>query len=70
MIGNVFGSKKGEGLIGVTYSASGSADNPNVSVNPFSMVTPGILRRIFQGNIPSAPVQATTNPPVPIPKPQ
>lgn len=71
ILGSVLGSKKGEGLIGVTYSASGSADDPNVFVNPLSMLTPGILRRIFQGNPPSAPpAQANTTPPTPLPKPQ
>ena len=47
-------SKKGEGIFGVTYSATGNADQPKISVNPLSVLTPGILRRIFQGHIPNA----------------
>jgi hypothetical protein len=71
VLGSVLGSKKGEGLIGVTYSASGSADDPNVSVNPFSVLAPGILRRALQGSAPSGPpAQANTIPPAPAPKPQ
>ena len=38
VLGNVFVSKKGEGVFGVTYSVSGDADQPNVSVNPLSVL--------------------------------
>jgi hypothetical protein len=55
VLGNVFVSKKGEGLFGVTYKASGDADEPQVAVNPLSVLAPGILRRIFEGSVPSAP---------------
>lgn len=67
VLGPILTSKKGEGLIGMTYSASGDADNPSVAVNPFSVLTPGILRRVFQGSPPTA---ASNVPPVPQPKPQ
>ncbi len=67
VIGSLLGSKKGEGFIGVTYTASGDAGNPDVGVNPLSMLTPGILRRVFQGSPPTA---ASNIPPVPQPKPQ
>lgn len=71
LLGNVLVSKKGEGIFGVTYSASGDADDPKVSVNPLSVLTPGILRRVFEGRIPSAPPpQANTTPPAPPDKPQ
>jgi Protein of unknown function/AsmA-like C-terminal region len=71
IIGDVLTSKKGEGLLGVTYTASGSANDPKVSVNPLSIVTPGIFRRIFQGKPPSEPpAQANTLPPATAPKPQ
>lgn len=55
VLGNIFVSKKGEGIFGVTYSASGDADEPQVTVNPLAMLTPGILRRIFEAGAPSAP---------------
>ena len=54
LLGDLLASKKGEGIIGVTYSATGSADEPVISVNPLSALTPGILRRIFQGRMPNA----------------
>ena len=54
LLGDVLASKKGEGIFGVTYSATGNADQPNISVDPLSALTPGILRRIFRGHIPTA----------------
>lgn len=55
LLGDILASKKGEGIIGVvTYSATGNADEPNISVNPLSALAPGILRRIFQGSMPNA----------------
>jgi hypothetical protein len=62
VVGNILVSKKGEGLFGVTYSVRGNADEPSVSVNPLAMLTPGILRRIFQGRMPTA-AQAPSNAP-------
>ena len=64
LIGDVLTSKQGEGIIGMTYSVSGNADEPQVSVNPLSALAPGILRRIFQGRMPTA-AQAPSNAPKP-----
>jgi hypothetical protein len=36
-----------EGLLGVTYSISGSISSPTLNVNPLSPYAPGILRKIF-----------------------
>jgi hypothetical protein len=69
VLGTVLGSKKGEGFIGVTYSASGDADNPSVSANPISAFAPGIFRRVFQGNAALQP-PVPPSPPTPIQKPQ
>jgi hypothetical protein len=72
LLGDLLASKKGEGIFGVTYSMTGNADQPNISTNPLSMLTPGILRRIFEGHIPRAP-EAPSNAPQPAPpapKPQ
>jgi hypothetical protein len=52
VLGNLLVSKKGEGVFGMTYSAQGNADEPKISVNPLSMLTPGIFRRIFEGRVP------------------
>jgi len=65
LLGNVLVSKKGEGILGMTYSASGSMDAPEVSMNPLSVLAPGILRRVFEGATPSAPTQADTAPAAP-----
>jgi hypothetical protein len=54
LLGDVLVSKKGEGVFGVTYSATGNADQPRIDVNPLSVLTPGILRRIFEGHMPTA----------------
>lgn len=61
LLGNVLTSKEGEGIIGMTYGVTGNADEPSVSVNPLSALAPGILRRIFEGKMPTAP----SNPPTP-----
>ena len=60
LIGDVLVSKKGEGVIGMSYKISGNADQPEISVNPLSVFTPGIFRRIFEGT-PHAPAEANTN---------
>jgi hypothetical protein len=65
LLGNLLVSKKGEGILGMTYSATGSVDAPEVSMNPLSVLTPGILRRVFEGSTPSAPAQADTSPTTP-----
>ncbi len=48
---NVIGrpiSRRGEGLIGFNYKMKGPAKNPQVSVNPLSVLTPGFFREIFR----------------------
>jgi hypothetical protein len=70
ILGNVLVSKKGEGVLGMTYSATGSMDAPDVSMNPLSVLAPGILRRVFEGTMPSAPAQANTSTPAPPEKQQ
>jgi hypothetical protein len=60
LVGDILVSKKGEGIFGVTYTMNGRADEPNVAVNPLSVLTPGIFRRIFEGQMPNA-AQAPSN---------
>ncbi len=67
VIGDILASRKGEGVFGVTYSLTGNAEQPNLSTNPLSMLTPGILRRIFEGHIPTA-ANAPSNAPQPRPE--
>ena len=48
IIGNVYKAiTGGEGLVAVNYSMKGDTDNPKVSVNPLSALTPGFLRDVF-----------------------
>jgi hypothetical protein len=46
-VGEIF-SRRGEGLFGFNYRVSGTADDPRVSVNPLSVLTPGMFREIFR----------------------
>lgn len=46
-LGQIF-SKRGEGFFGFNYRLTGNADNPAVSVNPLSVLTPGMFREIFR----------------------
>jgi hypothetical protein len=46
-IGSVL-TRKVEGLFGFNYRLRGPADDPKVSVNPLSLLTPGMFREIFR----------------------
>lgn len=39
----------GEGIFAARYSIKGSSGDPDVSVNPLSILTPGFLRNLFDG---------------------
>lgn len=47
-IRELFTGPRGEGLLGITYEIKGSMADPQVLVNPLSMLAPGIIREIFQ----------------------
>jgi len=47
-IGRLFVNRQGEGIVAFSYSLSGPLDQPTVSVNTLTALTPGILRRIFE----------------------
>jgi hypothetical protein len=53
LLGDLIASKKGEGILSATYSATGNMEQPTISTNPLSMLAPGIFRRIFEGHIPT-----------------
>jgi hypothetical protein len=46
-IGEYLVGGKDEGIFGIDYSAKGSLDSPDVSVNPLSALAPGALRKMF-----------------------
>lgn len=48
LVGDILTSRKGEGIIGITYEVAGRSDELDIMVNPLSALTPGIFRRIFQ----------------------
>ncbi len=47
LIGKLFSAEKGGGLFAMNYSLRGPTDNPSISANPLSALTPGILRGMF-----------------------
>ncbi len=47
LIGRLFSGDKGGGLFGVAFEATGSPGKPEISFNPTSILTPGIIRNIF-----------------------
>ncbi len=47
VVGQLLGGEHG-GIWGVSYSMQGTMDKPEVTVNPFSALTPGFLRSIFE----------------------
>ncbi len=51
-IGSVL-TRKGEGLFGFNYTVGGTAKSPSVSVNPLSILTPGMFREIFRTSPPA-----------------
>jgi hypothetical protein len=48
ILGGLFVGREGEGVVGITFAVQGNLDDPNVLVNPVSMVAPGIFRQIFE----------------------
>lgn len=48
ILGLLLGNGRERGLIGVTFLIQGDFDSPRVTVNPLSVIAPGIFRNIFQ----------------------
>lgn len=46
-------TRRGEGLFGFNYRVTGTAEAPNVSVNPLSVLTPGMFRELFRQRPPN-----------------
>jgi hypothetical protein len=55
LVGRLFSPERGGGLFAASFKVDGPVDNPNVSVNPLSMLTPGFLRGLFGGERPATP---------------
>ncbi len=53
VVGSIF--RRGEGLFGFNYRMTGDPADPKVSVNPLSVLTPGLFREIFRRPPPEIP---------------
>jgi hypothetical protein len=47
LVGKLFSPEKGGGVFAASYSLDGPLDDPRISINPVSALTPGFLREIF-----------------------
>lgn len=58
LIGDILVNREGEGVVALSYNVAGPSAAPTVTVNPLSALTPGFLRRMFEGREPLAPETA------------
>jgi hypothetical protein len=61
IIGRLLTGREGEGVFGFSYRMSGTSDDLSLLVNPLSILTPGILRRIFEIGIGELPDVSVTD---------
>ncbi len=57
ILGQILGGREGEGLVGVTFAVRGSLDDPEILVNPASVLLPGVLRSIMEFRAEETPPQ-------------
>lgn len=48
LIGVILGNGSDRGLIGITFKLKGKFDQPNLQINPLSIIAPGVFRQIFE----------------------
>tara|TARA_R100000365_G_scaffold3160_1_gene9928 strand:- start:1204 stop:4626 length:3423 start_codon:yes stop_codon:yes gene_type:complete len=48
VLGPIFGGREGEGLLGVTFAVRGPLDQPDLLINPVSILAPGVFRTLFE----------------------
>lgn len=59
LLGKLLTGGKNGGIIAATYALKGPTEDPNVSVNPLSVITPGFIRSIlFEGGMGSGADEA------------
>lgn len=63
IVGMILGGGKNEGLFAIDFRVSGPATSPSLTVNPLTVVAPGILRKLFGWAMPDADEPATTSSP-------
>ncbi|MBT5540633.1 MAG: hypothetical protein HOK20_03475 [Alphaproteobacteria bacterium] len=49
LIGPILTGGEGEGFLGFNYAIGGEKGDPSVSVNPLSVLAPGIFKKVFDG---------------------
>jgi hypothetical protein len=47
LIGKLFSPEKGGGVFAARFGVNGSLEDPTITINPVSALTPGFLREIF-----------------------
>lgn len=48
LIGAILGNGRDRGLLGITFKLEGPYDKPKLTVNPLSLIAPGVFRNIFE----------------------
>ena len=48
LLGTALGNRETEGLLGITFELVGPVDQPQLRVNPMSLLAPGAIRNIFE----------------------
>jgi hypothetical protein len=62
VLGDIVTGPRGDGVIAVTYALKGGLENPQLEINPFSVLTPGITREFMQITPNDPSVVAPTKP--------
>ncbi|TCM58961.1 AsmA-like protein [Rhizobium sp. PP-F2F-G48] len=50
LIGTLLGNGRDRGLLGITFKLTGSFAKPSLTINPLSLIAPGVFRNIFEFN--------------------
>jgi hypothetical protein len=64
LVGKLFSPEKGGGVFAARFGLDGPIDDPSISINPISALTPGFLREIF-GIFDKRPAPAGSAPKIP-----
>jgi hypothetical protein len=48
IIGTILGNGRDRGLLGITFKLEGRFDQPKMTINPLSIIAPGVFRQIFE----------------------
>eukprot|EP00913_Durusdinium_trenchii_P008278 g7775.t1 len=48
LIGAILGNGRDRGLLGITFKLEGPFEKPRLSINPLSLIAPGVFRQIFE----------------------